>query len=132
MKFKNIIIGILTLIIFVLIFAIVYIKITKKSNLDLKKYVGYWYIEEKIEDEMFPNYDELHIYYVDNDLVLDYKLSMLCDDKNIKVNSNGEFTSSDSTGTVEFKEDSIIMKVNNIHYEEDFNREFKYKEENKR
>lgn len=132
MKFKNVIIALLTIIIFVLVFAIVYIKTNKKNNVDFKKYVGYWYVEEKIEDDMFSTYDELHIYYLNNRMVMDYKLSMLCDDNNIKVNSNGEFNSTDSNGKIEFNEDKIIMKVKNVHYEEEFIREFKYKEDNKR
>lgn len=98
------------------------------NNENLENYKGTWYVNKNNDSNLSIENDELTIKSIkDNTIIFDYTLSGLCGEKNITVKINnkvGKFKSLESSGTISFKNDKIILSVKNIHYNETFERTF--------
>lgn len=100
------------------------------KTINLDEYKGTWYIEESDSSDASILMDKLDIKSVDNNIItFDYNLSGLCGENNISLDVNngiGTFNSSESNGTIEFKDNKIIFKVKNINYDQTFERKFTF------
>lgn len=139
MKNKNII---LIIVVVVLIATLVLgaIVLLKENNgtINLDQYKGYWYDEKEPSKDapIVDSLDELNIKKVENNTItFDYKIAMLCGEKDIKVeikDSKGEFKTEESKGTIKLSQDKIEFTVKNSYYDETFERTFTYKNSDSR
>ena len=101
-------------------------KIENEPNLE--NYIGNWHVNENINSDVSTGNDELSIKMAENKIItFDYNLSGLCGEKNISVEINnniGEFKTLESIGTIEFRDNTVVLKIKNVNYNETFERTF--------
>ena len=103
--------------------------VNSNSLKKLEDYKGYWYVDNEQGESV--EYTELSIKEVNKKTItFDYTISMLCNDKNIKVeikNGKGEFKTEQSEGTIKLENNKVELKVKNMNYEKEFEKVFSYK-----
>lgn len=72
--------------------------------------------------------EELNIKTIENNtIIFDYILFELCEKKNVNVeinNNTSKFKSIESSGTIEFNDNIVILNLKNKNYNEIFERTF--------
>lgn len=137
MKKNNIIICIISLLIFLLIVLTIFLLNNKKINYD--NYKGYWYVDKSSFDsysEVGIGIDLVSIKTVDKtNITFDIIFAGLFGENNITTelkNGVGEIKTNDSTGTIELKDNKIIISIKNKNYDSKFDKTFSYKSSEKK
>lgn len=137
MKKNNLVICIVSVLVILILALTVLLINNKKANYE--NYKGYWYIDKTTYDDnpdVSIGIDLLSIKSVDKiDITFDYEFAGLCSDNNITVelkNGVGEFKTNVSTGTIELKDNKIVISVKNKNYDSKFEKTFSYKSSEKK